>query len=141
MIRWKDTRNHVGRKFRWDFLVQAKDTRGTEYEFTDPDGLWIDPDGRAFIQTDGDQPNGNNQMVVADTHTGEIKRLFAGVAGDEITGVAITPDRRTMFINTQHPGNGDPDETNFPVPGAGGPEIPRDATIVITRKDGGIIGS
>lgn len=60
---------------------------------------------------------------------------------DEITGIALTPDRRTMFVNTQHPGNGDRAASNFPVPGAGGPDIPRDSTIVLTRKDGGIIGS
>ncbi|MFP5486936.1 MAG: PhoX family phosphatase, partial [Acidimicrobiia bacterium] len=62
------------------------------------------------------------------------------VSGDEITGIAVTPDRRTMFINTQHPGNGNPALTNFPAPQGSG-AIPRDCTIVITRKDGGIIGS
>jgi len=39
-------------------------------------------------------------------------------------------------------GDGDPKITNFPAPftGASGP-VPRDCTIVITRKDGGVIGS
>jgi secreted PhoX family phosphatase len=43
----------------------------------------------------------------------------------------------------QHPGDGDPSLTNFPVLNASpdGTTIPRDATVVITRKDGGIIGS
>jgi secreted PhoX family phosphatase len=47
-----------------------------------------------------------------------------------------------MFINVQHPGDGDPIITNFPADytGAAGP-VPRDATVVITRKDGGVIGS
>jgi secreted PhoX family phosphatase len=45
-----------------------------------------------------------------------------------------------MFINIQHAGDGDPALTNFPAPQGSG-KIPRDATIVITRKDGGIIGS
>jgi len=79
-------------------------------------------------------------MVVADTRTGEIRRLFTGVTGDEVTGIAVTPDRRTMFINLQHPGNGNPLLTNFPAP-YDGITIPRDATIVLTRKDGGIVGS
>ena len=48
-----------------------------------------------------------------------------------------------MFINTQHPGNGDPDRDQLPGPRCqGGPEIPRDATIAIhKRKDGGTVGS
>ena len=55
--------------------------------------------------------------------------------------VGVTPDQEWMFINLQHPGNGDPAETNFPVPGQGGPEIPRDATIAIRKKGGGTVGS
>jgi hypothetical protein len=66
--------------------------------------------------------------------------LFTGVTGDEITGITLTPDRRTMFINTQHPGNGDPSVTNFPAE-RDFVTVPRDCTFVITRKDGGIIGS
>jgi secreted PhoX family phosphatase len=141
IIRWRDTDNHVGNVFTWDIFIIAETTHGTEASFADPDGLWIDPDGRLFIQTDGGQKDGlNNQMVVADTITGEIRRLFTGVTGDEITGIAYTPDRRTMFINTQHPGNGDPSLTNFPAD-IDGVTIPRDSTFVITRKNGGIIGS
>ncbi|NKE72949.1 PhoX family protein [Candidatus Manganitrophus noduliformans] len=144
IIKITDGDKHVGLTFEWDIFLLAKDTRGTEHVFTDPDGVMADPDGRLFIQTDGGQPNGlNNQMVVADTRTGEIRRLFEGVAGDEVTGIAMTPDRRTMFVNIQHPGNGNPNVTNFPVnnPVPDGETVPRDATIVITRKDGGIIGS
>jgi hypothetical protein len=46
-----------------------------------------------------------------------------------------------MFINVQHSGDGDPITTNFPADytGAAGP-VPRDATVVITRKDGGVSG-
>lgn len=127
--------------FTWDIFIFAASTRDTPDTFTDPDGMWADPNGRLFIQTDGGQPDGmNNQMVVANPRNGQLKRLFAGVTSDEITGIAVTPDRRTMFINTQHPGNGDPSRTNFPAP-FDGETIPRDATIVITRRDGGIIGS
>ncbi|MBT8079200.1 MAG: DUF839 domain-containing protein, partial [Gammaproteobacteria bacterium] len=145
IIRWRDTDKYTGTKFKWDIFIFAKDTHGTEESFADPDGIWADEDGRLFIQTDGGQKdNLNNQMLVANLHTGEVKRIFEGVSGDEITGVALTPDRRTMFINTQHPGNGDPSRTNFPVmnevPDPNGP-VPRDATFVITKRDGGIIGS
>jgi len=146
IIRWRDSDNNVGTTFTWDIFVLAKDTHSRpDSAFGSPDGLWADPDGRLFIQTDGDQPvvNGvqlNDQMLVADPSTGEIRRIFAGVTGCEVTGVAITPDRRTMFINIQHPGDGDPTKTNFPAPPNSG-KIPRDATVVITRKDGGVIGS
>ena len=70
----------------------------------------------------------------------EIRRLFTGVTDDEITGLTMTPDRRTLFINIQHPGKGDPGKTNFPAP-VDLSTTPRDCTIVITRKNGGIIGS
>lgn len=146
IIKWRDSNDHVGTTFTWDIFVLAKDTHPIEKSaFGSPDGLWADPDGRLFIQTDGDQPevNGvklNDQMLVADPSTGEISRIFAGVTACEVTGITVTPDRRTMFINIQHPGDGDPSLTNFPAPPGSG-KIPRDATVVITRKNGGIIGS
>lgn len=141
IIRWHDSDRHIGTRFDWEIFLISQDTHGTEDTFSDPDGLWADPDGRLFIQTDGGQKDGlNNQMLVADTRTGELRRLFTGVTGDEITGITVTPDRRTMFINTQHPGNGDPSLTNFPAP-LDGVTVPRDTTFVITKKDGGIIGS
>ncbi|MGD2117886.1 MAG: PhoX family phosphatase [Chromatiales bacterium] len=141
IIRWKDTDKFVGLNFTWDIFLIAQDTHGTEDSFSDPDGIWADPDGRLFIETDGGQNDGlNNQLLVADTKTGELRRLFTGVTSDEITGLTMTPDRRTLFVNIQHPGNGDPTRTNFPAP-LDGVTVPRDCTIVITRKNGGIIGS
>ncbi|MEJ2516328.1 MAG: DUF839 domain-containing protein, partial [Gammaproteobacteria bacterium] len=141
IIRFRDDDQHTGTRFVWDIFIFARDTHGTEESFADPDGMWADPDGRLFIQTDGGQKDGlNNQLVIADADTREIRRLFTGVNSDEITGIAVTPDRRTLFINTQHPGNGDPSRTNFPA-ATDGVTIPRDTTFVITRKDGGIVGS
>ncbi len=133
IIRWHDSAQHTGVKFKWDIFVIASTTRGTEYEFTDPDGLWADPDGRLFIQTDGGQPNGQDQMLVADIFTGEIRRIFSGVSGDEITGITVTPDQQTLFANSQHPGVALPGFENDPVP--------RDSTFVITRIGGGTVGS
>ena len=168
IMKWRDSENHVGVTFEWDIFVVSADVQAENAEdpnyspatdfdtFSDPDGLWADQDGRLFIQTDGGQPTVefegveyplNDQMLVANSKTGELKRIFVGVNSDEITGIAVTPDRRTMFINTQHPGNGDPSRTNFPARDkngafiADGVTIPRDCTIVITKKDGGIIGS
>ncbi|MDZ7769318.1 MAG: DUF839 domain-containing protein [Woeseiaceae bacterium] len=69
-----------------------------------------------------------------------MRRLFTGVTGEEITGITVTPDRRTMFINIQHPGDGDPALTNFPAP-QDGVTVPRDCTIALSRRDEGIVGS
>ena len=114
IIRWRDSFRHVGRHFRWDIFLISENTHGTEESFSSPDGIWADPDGRVFIQTDGGQQDGlNNQMLVADSQSGEVKRLLTGVSGDEITGIATTPDRKTLFVNLQHPGNGNPELTNF----------------------------
>lgn len=141
IIKWRDSRQHTGLTFKWEIFLIAQDTHGTEDSYSDPDGLWADPDGRLFIETDGGQKDGlNNQMLVADTKTGDLRRLFTGVTGDEITGLTVTPDRRTLFCNTQHPGNGDPTVTNFPAP-QDGVTVPRDCTFVIRRKNGGIVGS
>lgn len=146
IIRWHEIAGFTGNTFAWDIFLIAEDTHPADNEdtFSDPDGIWADPDGRLFIETDGGQRKGlNNQLLVADTATGELRRLFTGVTGCEVTGITLTPDRRTLFINIQHPGNGDPSQTNFPVPNTApdGMTIPRDATIVIVRKDGGVIGA
>lgn len=143
IIRTVDADDHLGTSFTWDIYILASSTRGTEATFTDPDAAWADPYGRLFIGTDGGQPDGlQDQLVVFDTtkETPEPKRLLVGVASDEITGFTITPDQRTAFVNIQHPGNGNPEATNFPAH-YDGYTIPRDCTLVITRKDGGIIGS
>ena len=134
--------------FKWDIYILASETIDQEIAFSSPDAAWADEDGRLFIGTDGGQPQGlQDQLTVFDTTQelaeGEIpqpKRLLVGVNSDEITGFAITPDRRTAFVNIQHPGNGDPGSTSFPAAKDSG-LIPRDCTLVITRKDGGIIGS
>ena len=144
IIRWKDANKHVGKTFTWEIFVLAKDVADAGGQmFGSPDGLWVDPDGRVFVQTDGAQPGGNNdQLLVADPVTREFKRLFTGVKGSEVTGVTTTPDRKTMFVNLQHPGDGSAAVSNFPefFVGASGP-VPRDCTIVIKRINGGVIGS
>ncbi len=143
IIRTKDSMDGLGDSFEWEIYILASSTAGTEGTFTDPDAAYADPFGRLFIGTDGGQPDGlQDQLVVFDTTTDEPepKRLLVGVANDEVTGWAFTPDYRTAFTNLQHPGDGNPSLTNFPIP-FDGVTIPRDATLVITRKDKGIVGS
>lgn len=143
IIRTLDSNDHLGTNFTWEIFILASSTQGTENVFTDPDAAYIDNKGRLFIGTDGGQPDGlQDQLIVIDTNkqTPVPKRLLVGVSSDEITGFTITPDQRTAFINIQHPGNGSPSSTSFPAP-FDGITIPRDCTLVIRRKDGGIIGS
>ena len=45
---------------------------------------------------------GNNQMLIADTNTGNIKRFMVGPKECEVTG--LTFDYKTVFVGIQHPG-------------------------------------
>jgi hypothetical protein len=125
-----------------------------------PDGLWFDQDGRLWIQTDqagdaqGDWVNiGGNVMMCADPATGMTKRFLTAPPNAEVTGVITTQDGKTMFVGIQHPGE---DWTgNFtmnsqwPDNGANGPTTytgsspakPRSSVVVITKDDGGVIGT
>lgn len=67
----------------------------------------------------------------------EVRRFLTGVVGCEVTGIANTPDRRTLFINLQHPG----ERGGSTWPQGDGYDTPRSATVVITKDDGGVIGT
>jgi secreted PhoX family phosphatase len=165
IIRWREANDdHAATRFTWDLFVIAgpgdnsRDLQGrpltADSIFACPDGLWFDSAGRLWIQTDIGESDmnrgplamfGNNGMLAADPTTGEIRRFLTGPMGQEITGVVTTPDRRTMFINVQHPGA----TTTADDFAAGklvshwpdGEGIPRSATVVITKDDGGVIGT
>lgn len=168
IIRWRYPEgDHAQAAFGWDlFVIAGNATHSATPDgaslnedniFACPDGLWCDPNGRLWIQTDmGDigpdyagplKDFGMNGMLAADPATGEVRRFLTGPWGQETTGVTMTPDSRTMFVNFQHPGAhasaeafaaGDMGST-FP---DGDPALPpRSATIVITRIDGGVIGT
>ena len=154
-------------EFLWDIFVLAGDPA---YDaavnikgdiFGSPDGLWIDDDGRLWIQTDisnssQNRPDrnydhiANNAMLAADPATGEIRRFLVGPRGSEITGVITTPDQQTMFVNVQHPGE---TTTFWGTPTPANPRLvsnwpdfdpagrPRSATVVIRKIGGGKIGT
>ena len=80
-------------------------------------------------------------MLGADPTSRQIKRFLVGPTDCEVTGVIMTPDHRTMFVNIQHPGDRSTATnftSNWP---AGGTSRPRSATVIITKDDGGIIGT
>ncbi len=72
-----------------------------------------------------------------------LKRFLVGPVQCEITGLAETPDGRTLFVNIQHPGEGT-SATKIDAPTSawpdGGASRPRSATLAITRSDAGLIG-
>lgn len=94
------------------------------------------------------------------THVGktpkptQLKRFLVGAKDCEITGCCETPDGKALFVNIQHPGESilaadvaDPNKYLSHWPGntgygnGGASARPRSATIVITKDDGGKIGS
>ncbi|MBD8576225.1 PhoX family phosphatase [Pseudomonas syringae] len=158
ILRWRETDDNASAmSFEWDLFVVAGNPvvhPGTPQAgsaninaanlFNSPDGLSFDAAGRLWIQTDGDSSNkgdfagmGNNQMLCADPHSGEIRRFMVGPVGCEVTGISFAPDYKTMFVGLQHPGeNGG---STFPEHLPGGK--PRSSVMVITREDGGVIGA
>lgn len=80
-----------------------------------------------------------------------LKRFLVGPKACEITGLCETPDGKAVFINIQHPGEttamadiADPAKYTSQWPsnaGYGAGKRPRSATIVITKNDGGKIGT
>ena len=153
IIRWREeSRDYAGRRFKWSLFLLAgpqSDSQGPSGQpltadniLASPDGLWFDNEGHLWIQTDmsgsqqTDGPFGNNQMLVADLKSGEMKRFLVGPVGCEVTGITATPDFRTLFVNIQHPGEGStPDNLLSTWPDGSG-KRPRAATVIITREDG-----
>lgn len=153
IVRWAPTNaNHVSDTFQWDlYLIAGNPTvhKGNLYAgsdninkdnmFNSPDGIGFDKAGRLWIQTDGNYSNkgdfagqGNNQMLCGDPNTGEVRRFLTGPIGCEITGLTFSEDQKTMFVGVQHPSG------HFP---QGGSNKPRSTIVMITKENGGVIGS
>ncbi|GAA6142632.1 PhoX family phosphatase [Hydrogenophaga sp. 5NK40-0174] len=106
-------------------------------------------DGAEKVLTHGDRQVRTHVGKAQTTAT--FRRFLVGPKGSEITGITETPDGRALFINIQHPGEktrmadvGDPAKYQSQWPanaGYGAGQRPRSATIVITRKDGGVVGA
>ncbi len=155
IVRWRPTDgDHLSTAFEWDLFVLAgnptvhsdsyagSDNVNADNMFNSPDGLAFDSSGFLWIQTDGNYSNakgfagqGNNQMLVGDPESGEIRRFLVGPKECEVTGITWSADKRTLFVGIQHPG--EKGNSHFP---DGGDTAPRSAVIAITRDDGGLIG-
>ncbi|MFK4704152.1 secreted PhoX family phosphatase [Roseateles asaccharophilus] len=143
-------------------------------DFSSPDGLYFDKRGMLWVQTDdgaytditncmmlaavpgkvGDggaanAAGGTSTIKGANATADTLRRFLVGPKECEITGIAMTPDNKTLFFNVQHPGEeGTPDwaaktfGSYWPASqtDATAKKRPRSATVVVTRKDGGEIG-
>ncbi|SFW39740.1 PhoX family phosphatase [Nitrosovibrio sp. Nv17] len=169
IIRWRENMGRADAlNFEWDIFVECGDKLASQPhhrgnidgdDYGAPDGLWFDRDGRLWIQTDqvgnatGDWANiGGNVMLCADPSTGETRRFLTAPKNCEVTGVTGTPDGKTLFIGIQHPGEDwqthHTQNSTWPDSGVNGPTSaggsvskPRSAVVVITKDDGGIIGT
>jgi len=156
IVRWQPmSGDHTDSQFAWDLFVVAGNPTvhndayagskniNKDNLFNSPDGLAFSENGMLWIQTDGNYSNegdfagmGNNQMLVGDPATGEIRRFMVGPISCEVTGICWSSDRKTVFVGIQHPGEkGKP--SHFP---DGGNSVPRSTVVAISRDDGGLIG-
>jgi len=157
ILRWQEEGGDpTATRFLWEVFLLAGERRGARDAqgqpvaanligtidgdcFSSPDGLAFDRDGRLWIETDFDddesamQAMGTNQLLCADPKTREVRRFLVGPRGCEITGITWSPDYRAMWINVQHPG--------LSFPASDGQSRPRSSTVLITKDDGGVIGS
>lgn len=182
IIRFKETDDKTtAETFKWDiYLFGAEASMASNInlsgltdnnDLSSPDGMWFDPRGVLWIQTDdgaytdvtncmmlaalpgqiGDgttatTSNGQQTLVGAKVTDSTLRRFLVGPKQCEITGIAMTPDHKAIFINVQHPGE---DSASYATPDSNWPATqkdpnnktarPRSATVVITRKDGGVI--
>jgi secreted PhoX family phosphatase len=150
--------DHAATRFAWDVFILCGDpadpAAGAAYHpgtsahgwFTDPDNIGFDPQGRLWVCTDGVQPTGHDAVYAMDT-LGEARALpklfYSPPSGAECCSPWFTPDGRTMFLAVQHPGE-DAErlaEVTTAWPDFAAHGVPRPSVVVITKDDGGEIGS
>lgn len=166
IMRWTEAgADAAATTFTWSHFVLAGDPAvpGTDTRYPSPqadafgapDGLHFDSAGLLWIQTDmsgqaigkGTYANlGNNALLCADLATGSIKRFLTGPNGSEITGCVVTPDRSTLFVNIQHPGEtsdsgGARANSAWPDGSEPGSARPRSAIVAVRRRNGGAVGT
>ncbi len=110
-----------------------------------PDNLAFDKAGNMWIATDG-QPSAIKQndalhaVATAGPDRGKVLTFLTGPTGAEVTGPWLAPDDRALFVAIQHPGEGG----TLAAPLSQWPDgkgYPRPSLVVVTRTDGGRIGS
>lgn len=152
--------DHAALTFRWEIPLLAGDPRngadGSKYHpdvsangwLSTPDNCAFDSRGRLWIATDGAPKSGIADGVWATDVAGDgrmlTRRFFAAPRGAELCGPEFTPDDRTFFGAVQHPA--DEKNSTFASPSTRWPDFhdsmpPRPSVVVVTKNDGGVIGS
>lgn len=155
--------DHAATEARWEFFLMGGDPKNPEDKakyhtgvtangwLSTPDNIAFDPKGRIWISTDGQgskQRGGYSDAVYAADTDGPGRGLTRGFLtaprGAETCGPTFTPDGKTLFLNVQGPGTDgkegfDKPSTRWPDFKEGMP--PRPSLIVVTKDDGGVIGS
>ncbi len=127
--------------------------------FASPDNCAVDNQGRLRVTTDQGRNWGKTQTadgVYAVETEGEMrghsKMFFRTPIGAEMCGPVFTPDDRTLFLAVQHPAaDGTKDykdferASTFEDPATRWPDFDdgmpvRPSVVVVTKKDGGVIG-
>jgi len=126
--------------------------------FANPDNLVIDPAGRLWVSTDGNTAGTTGRcdglwaLETEHEGRGRGRGFFRCPVGAEMTGPCFTPDGKTLFVSVQHPAQeGSKDlpgferVSTFDDPSTRWPDFkpdmpPRPSVVVITKKDGGVIG-
>lgn len=155
--------DHAASEYRWEFFLMGGDPKNPKDKakyhksvtangwLSTPDNVAFDPKGRIWLATDGQgakQRGGYSDALYAADTTGPGRGLTRGFLtaprGAETCGPTFTPDAKTLFLNIQGPGtdkkSGFKDaSTRWP---DNNPDMPpRPSLIVITKDDGGEIGS
>jgi secreted PhoX family phosphatase len=155
--------DHTADQFDWDFLLIAGDPKkegsgakyhpDTEAWLSSPDNCAFDNQGRIWISTDQGGAQAKNAIpdgMFACDFEGDgrayVKFFFACPIGGEMCGPEFTPDGRTLFVAVQHPAEADAFASTYEKPTTRWPDFadgvpPRPSLVVITKDDGGPIGS
>jgi len=169
VIRFREGDDDPGAtSFTWDIFVfgapagESSDINRSGLteanQFAGPDGLFFDQRGVLWIETDNggnavaDATNDqllavvpaslNGDRTISPDNQASLKRFLVGPGRCEVTGIVLTPDARTLFVNIQHPAQdfGSKPSHSFPAAGTGAPNnLPRSTTLAIRREDGGEI--
>ena len=144
---------------RWEILVKCGDPSIAQVGATwnplttengwlaSPDNCAIDPQGRLWISTDGNDDTGAADGLWALETEGERRgtgqHFFRCPVGAEMCGPRFNESGDTLFLAVQHPG--DTDGASFEAPGTRWPDFaeampPRPSVMVVTKQGGGPIG-
>jgi secreted PhoX family phosphatase len=119
--------DHAGLEYRWEFFLLGGDPTNpgdgamylaeiSKYGWVSaPDNCAFDGKGRIWITTDGQPTHGFSDSVYAADTAGPGRGLtrcfFDAPIGAEVSGPAVTPDYRTLFVSIMHPGADDTGST------------------------------